>query len=156
MLEVFVSGLVSLIVCKITIDAERKNHRWERFVSICSEFDKKQQNLSKAVAEPGDVVSSEINHEELSTSNQEKILFLLSEVEKLSEQEKFYEEVFFTIYGNELGDILHLLPKYYGVKLKLNQSRNNIFELEKTGEPKNKMYLNAQKLLLNFKEFRET
>lgn len=145
-----IGGIFSLIVCRLTLDSDKANQHWERFVAIRSEFNEKRQKLLEADALPGDEIGSGISYKDLSESEQEEILFLLSEVEKISEKEASYEESFFTIYENEMNEIFHLLKTQLGEKLGLAHSDKDIFEVTKTVALENKIHLNAQKLLMDY------
>lgn len=148
-----IGGIVSLLICWLTIRANKKNIRWERFVALCKELETKGSALANANVQPCDQIGTGMQHKDLSDIDVEKILFLLAEIESIIKKERTFKVGFFNIYTGLLNDVLFLSApgKCFESKLQLNiEKGKSIYNPTKTGTPQNEIYLKAQKLLLDF------
>lgn len=151
-----IGGIVSLLICWLTIRANNKNIRWERFVAFCKEFETKESALADANVQPSDEIGTSIQQKDLSDIDKEKILFLLAEIESIIEKERTIKVGFFNVYSDLLRNVLFLSEPgrmCFESKLQLNiENGKSIYNPIKTGTPQNKVYSKAQKLLLDFAE----
>lgn len=142
-----IGGVVSLVICKLTLKHDKKNKLFERFSLICKEFDSFKLPIAQNVAQVGDEVSTGYNHKDLKVSEAERILFLLSEVKKIAGEEKAYLEIFFNLYDKELSDLLY--DSKFLKKISLITG-NTIYELTKEKHIGNNVYKLARALFLDF------
>ncbi len=142
-----IGGFISLVVCKLTLKHDQKNKLFERFTLICKEFDNFKGSIAQNVVKEADLVSTGIKHVDLKLYDAEKILFLLAEVKKISNDDKSYLEIFFNLYDKELSDLLY--DSTFLKKIGLITG-NTIYELTKENDVVNNVYLLVQQMLLDY------
>ena len=144
-----IGGVISLIICKLTLKHDQQNKNFERFSMICKEFDNHKEAIAQNSVQPGDEVSTGMKQKDLTSYETEKILFLLAEIKKLACYDKSYLEIFFNLYRKELTDLLFDSKFLQKINLKTG---NTIYVVEKENESScnNKVYLFAQKVFLAF------
>ncbi|MBQ7753775.1 MAG: hypothetical protein IJR80_09015 [Treponema sp.] len=141
-----IGGCVSFAICWLTIKHDKENVRFERFRMICTEFASCREAIAKNASQPGDEVSTGIAHKSLSPDEVEKILFLLSEIEKIIQQDNSYLEAFYNLNEDDLKNLLH--EKKILDKVKLVSDGADIFHLKNNGKNTNKIYSLVQKFFL--------
>lgn len=135
-------GIISLIICLITIRHDKENVRFDRFRRICDEFDTYKDVIDKNASQSGD----EVAHKDFAPHEIEKILFLLSEIEKIVQKDNSYLEAFYNLNEDSLRNLLH--EKRILDKVKLDSDGTSVFHLTKNGENSNKIYSLAQSFFL--------
>ena len=68
-----IGGVISLVVCKLTLKHDQKNKLFERFTLICKEFDNFKVSITQNVVKEADLVSTGIKHVDLTLYDTEKI-----------------------------------------------------------------------------------
>ena len=139
-------GIISLIICLITIRHDKENVRFDRFRRICDEFDTYKDVIAKNASQSGD----EVAHKDFAPHEIEKILFLLSEIEKIVQKDNSYLEAFYNLNEDSLRNLLH--EKRILDKVKLNSDGTSVFHLTKNGENSNKIYALVQSFFLRLAE----
>lgn len=139
-------GIISLIICLITIRHDKENVRFDRFRRICDEFDTYKDVIDKNASQSGD----EVAHKDFAPHEIEKILFLLSEIEKIVQKDNSYLEAFYNLNEDSLRNLLH--EKRILDKVKLDSDGTSVFHLTKNGENSNKIYALVQSFFLRLAE----
>lgn len=139
-------GIISLIICLITIRHDKENVRFDRFRRICDEFDTYKDVIAKNASQSGD----EVAHKDFAPHEIEKILFLLSEIEKIVQKDNSYLEAFYNLNEDSLRNLLH--EKRILDKVKLDSDGTSVFHLTKNGENSNKIYALVQSFFLRLAE----
>lgn len=139
-------GIISLIICWITIRHDKENVRFDRFRMICDEFDTYKVVIDKNASQSGD----EVAHKDFAPHEIEKILFLLSEIEKIVQKDNSYLEAFYNLNEDSLRNLLH--EKRILDKVKLDSDGTSVFHLTKNGENSNKIYALVQSFFLRLAE----
>lgn len=139
-------GIISLIICLITIRHDKENVRFDRFRRICDEFDTYKDEIDKNASQSGD----EVAHKDFAPHEIEKILFLLSEIEKIVQKDNSYLEAFYNLNEDSLRNLLH--EKRILDKVKLDSDGTSVFHLTKNGENSNKIYALVQSFFLRLAE----
>ncbi|MDD7534427.1 MAG: hypothetical protein SPK18_00675 [Treponema sp.] len=139
-------GIISLIICLITIRHDKENVRFDRFRRICDEFDTCKDVIDKNASQSGD----EVAHKDFAPHEIEKILFLLSEIEKIVQKDNSYLEAFYNLNEDSLRNLLH--EKRILDKVKLDSDGTSVFHLTKNGENSNKIYALVQSFFLRLAE----
>lgn len=139
-------GIISLIICWITIRHDKENVRFDRFRRICDEFDTYKDVIDKNASQSGD----EVAHKDFAPHEIEKILFLLSEIEKIVQKDNSYLEAFYNLNEDSLRNLLH--EKRILDKVKLDSDGTSVFHLTKNGENSNKIYALVQSFFLRLAE----
>lgn len=139
-------GIISLIICLITIRHDKENVRFDRFRRICDEFVTYKDEIDKNASQSGD----EVAHKDFAPHEIEKILFLLSEIEKIVQKDNSYLEAFYNLNEDSLRNLLH--EKRILDKVKLDSDGTSVFHLTKNGENSNKIYALVQSFFLRLAE----
>lgn len=130
----------------ITIRHDKENVRFDRFRRICDEFDTYKDVIDKNASQSGD----EVAHKDFAPHEIEKILFLLSEIEKIVQKDNSYLEAFYNLNEDSLRNLLH--EKRILDKVKLDSDGTSVFHLTKNGENSNKIYALVQSFFLRLAE----
>lgn len=139
-------GIISLIICLITIRHDKENVRFDRFRMICDEFDTYKVVIDKNASQSGDEVATGVAHTDFAPHEIEEILFLLSKIEKIVQKDNSYLEAFYNLNEDFLRNLLH--EKRILDKVKLDSDGTSVFHLTKNGENSNKIYSLVQSFFL--------
>ena len=145
-----IGGSISLIICLITIRHDKENVRFDRFRRIYDEFDTYKDVIDKNASQSGDEVVTGVAHKDLAPHEIEKILFLLSKIEKIVQEDNSYLEAFYNLNEDSLRNLLH--EKRILDKVKIDSDGTSVFHLTKNGENSNKIYALVQSFFLRLAE----
>ena len=143
-------GIISLIICWITIRHDKENVRFDRFRMICDEFDTYKVVIDKNASQSGDEVANGVAHKDFAPHEIEEILFLLSKIEKIVQKDNSYLEAFYNLNEDSLRNLLH--EKRILDKVKLDSDGTSVFHLTKNGDNSNIIYSLVQRFFLRLAE----